>query len=86
MEAQHGGIDPALRKAEAAGAAWAATGGVEQRDEFAAAIEEFSTPLLAHLDLEESDILPLAQEHLTEEEWGLLKDATTVRGTAPAGL
>ena len=89
MEAQHQGIDPALRKAEVAGAAWAATGGAEQRDAFAAAIEEFSTPLLAHLDQEESDILPLAQEHLTEEEWGLLAKhaiATTPKPDLVKGL
>jgi hypothetical protein len=33
---------------------------------------------MAHLDQEEAEILPLAQEHLTEAEWGLLaKHATT---------
>ena len=72
-----------------AGAAWASTGGAEQRDAFAAAIEEFSTPLLAHLDQEESDILPLAQEHLTEEEWGLLAKhaiATTPKPDLVKGL
>jgi len=72
MEGQHRGIDPALAKAEGLGSAWAATATAEARDAFAEAIEEFSGPLLAHLDQEESDILPLAQQYLTEEEWGLL--------------
>ncbi len=72
MEGQHRGIDPALAKAEELGAAWAATADIAAREAFAEAIEEFSGPLLAHLDQEEADILPLAQQHVSEEEWGLL--------------
>jgi hemerythrin superfamily protein len=72
MEGQHRGIDPALAKAEALGAAWAATADIAAREAFAEAIEEFSGPLLAHLDQEEADILPLAQQYVSEEEWGLL--------------
>jgi hemerythrin-like domain-containing protein len=72
MEAQHRGIDPALARAEELGAAWAATADPAARDAFADSIEEFAAPLLAHLDQEESDILPLAQKYVTEEEWGLL--------------
>jgi hypothetical protein len=72
MEGQHQGIDPALKKAEELGEVWAATGSAEARDAFADAIEEFAGPLLAHLDQEEADILPLAQQHVTEQEWGLL--------------
>jgi hemerythrin-like domain-containing protein len=72
MEAQHRGIDPALARAEELGAAWAATADTAARDAFADAIEEFSAALLAHLDQEEAEILPLAQKYVTEEEWGLL--------------
>ena len=72
MEGQHRGIDPALAKAEALGQTWAQTGDPGDRDAFADAIEEFTGPLLAHLDQEEADILPLAQQYVTEEEWGLL--------------
>ena len=72
MEGQHRGIDPALSRAEELGAAWAATADIAAREAFAEAIEEFSGPLLAHLDQEEADILPLAQRYVSEEEWGLL--------------
>jgi hemerythrin-like domain-containing protein len=72
MEAQHREIDPALARAEELGAAWAGSADPAARDAFADAIEEFSGPLLAHLDQEEAEILPLAQQHVTEEEWGLL--------------
>lgn len=89
MEAQHRGIDPALERAEASGASWAATGDPEHRDAFAAAIEEFCTLLLVHLDQEESDILPLAQVHLSEEEWSQLGKhavATTPKADLIKGL
>jgi hemerythrin-like domain-containing protein len=72
MEAQHRGIDPALAKAEELGAAWAATADPAAGEAFAGAIEEFATPLLAHLDQEEAEILPLVQKYVTEEEWGRL--------------
>jgi hemerythrin-like domain-containing protein len=72
MEAQHSGIDPALAEARALGERWAAAGDVASRDAFADRLDALRGPLLAHLDQEESDILPLAQQHLTEDEWGLL--------------
>jgi hemerythrin-like domain-containing protein len=72
MEGQHRGIDPALKKAEERGVAWARTADAGARDAFADAIEEFAGPLLAHLDQEEAEILPLAQKYVTEQEWGLL--------------
>ncbi len=89
MEGQHRGIDPALAKAEELGAAWVATADAETRDAFAEAIEEFAGPLLAHLDQEESDILPLAQQYVTEEEWGLLARhalASTPKSDLTTGL
>ena len=89
MEAQHRGIDPALELAEAAGASWAASADPEHREAFAAAIEGFCTSLVAHLDQEESDILPLAQEHLSEEEWSMLAKhaiATTPKADLVKGL
>ncbi len=72
MEAQHSGIDPALAAARVLGERWTRTADVASRDAFADNLDELKGPLLAHLDQEESDILPLAQEHLTEHEWGLL--------------
>ena len=74
MEGQHRGIDPALAQAEELGAAWAATADIAAREAFAESIEAFSGPLLAHLDQEEADILPLAQQYVSEEEWGLLAE------------
>jgi len=72
MEAQHAGIDPALESAQALGQRWAAGADVESRDAFAEALDEMVGPLMAHLDQEEADILPLAQKLLTQEEWDKL--------------
>jgi hemerythrin-like domain-containing protein len=72
MEAQHSGIDPALAEARILGEQWAASADVASREAFADRLDALQGPLLAHLDQEESDILPLAQQYLTEGEWGLL--------------
>lgn len=81
MEAQHEGIDPALERARAAGAAWVASGDESAREGFAAALDEMVGPLMAHLDQEEAEILPLAQRMLSEEEWARLGEY--VVGTTP---
>jgi hemerythrin-like domain-containing protein len=89
MEAQHSGIDPGLEKARAAGTRWAATADAESREAFATALEEVAGPLMAHLDQEESDILPLAQRLLSEEEWGRLAEyvlATTAKKDVLVGF
>ena len=72
MEHQHEGIDPALAKARDAGSAWAATADEASREAFAAALDEMVGPLMAHLDQEEAEILPLAQRLLSEDEWSKL--------------
>ncbi len=89
MEVQHHGIDPALARAEATGRNWAASGDPDQQEAFASAIEDFTVALLAHLDQEESDILPLAQARLSEQEWGQLGKhavATTPKSDLITGL
>ncbi len=89
MEAQHSGIDPGLEKARAAGKRWAANADAETREAFAAALEEVAGPLMAHLDQEEAQILPLAQRLLSPEEWGRLAEyvlATTPKKDVLVGL
>lgn len=72
MQAQHEGIDPALEKARALGAAWVPQAEQGARDAYADALDEMAGPLMAHLDQEEAEILPLAQKLLTEQEWSQL--------------
>ena len=72
MQAQHAGIDPALEKARSLGATWARKADEASRDAYADALDEMAGPLMAHLDQEEAEILPLAQKLLTEQEWSQL--------------
>lgn len=83
MQDQHRGIDPALAKAAALGEAWAQTADPAAREAFAQAIEETAVPLLAHLNQEESDILPLALQYISEDEWGLLAAHTLASTPKP---
>ena len=72
MEAQHAGIDPALEKARSLGGAWARGADEHSRNAYADSLDEMAVPLMAHLDQEEAEILPLAQKLLTEQEWSRL--------------
>ena len=74
MEAQHSGIDPALARARTLGGRWVATADPMARDALADCLDELTGPLLAHLDQEEAEILPLAQEYLTQQEWARLSE------------
>lgn len=74
MESQHAGIDPALARARSTGQRWVATGDAAERDAFADSLDALARGLLAHLDQEEAEILPLAQQHLSEAEWARLSE------------
>ena len=72
MEAQHeqvehltGLLGPALDR-------WAAEARPAVGEEVASTLEGLAAVLLEHLDEEEREILPLAQRHVTQEEWSQL--------------
>ncbi|MEU6341620.1 hemerythrin domain-containing protein [Streptomyces sp. NPDC046977] len=72
MEEQHHGIDEALGDATELLAGWRST--ARGGDELAAAFERLLTALLEHMALEEKEILPLAERHITAAEWMLLAE------------
>lgn len=72
MEAQHEGVAASLAKLDAAVPAWEATADADRRDTVAAILAEHRALLLEHLDDEETTLLPLAAEHITEKEWASL--------------
>ncbi|MDM0116334.1 hemerythrin domain-containing protein [Variovorax sp. J22R133] len=49
--------------------------GESRRDQFETAVERYADFYLAHMALEEREILPLAERVLTEEDWAELDDA-----------
>ena len=75
VEDQHAGIDATLSTVTAARHAWVHTPGDAQREALAAALDQLYVLLKAHLDLEESAVLPLAASVLTESEWGAVGEA-----------
>ncbi|WP_406423689.1 hemerythrin domain-containing protein [Streptomyces sp. NBC_01589] len=74
MQAQHERIAATLKRLAAAVPAWQATASADARDTLVAALTEHRTVLVEHLDDEEATLLPLAAEHITEQEWASLGD------------
>ncbi|MEV0318465.1 hemerythrin domain-containing protein [Streptomyces sp. NPDC050658] len=74
MEVQHERVAATTARLDAAVPAWEATAGADERDTLVAVLADHRAVLLEHLDDEESALLPLAAEHLTEKEWASLGD------------
>jgi hemerythrin-like domain-containing protein len=77
MEDQHLQIDTALNDLLGAARRWKASGTETDRDAAAAAADRLLPPLNAHLVLEESLILPLIDQYLTDQEWKAVMAAST---------
>lgn len=69
MERQHVGVHAGLDRATEALAAWRVSAAEADRDELATALERVTGPLVEHLDAEEEQLLPIAAQHLSQEEW-----------------
>lgn len=72
MEAQHETVAAALARAGELLPAWEATADPASRDALADALAAHREPLLAHLQEEETRILPVIEEYLTVAEWRAL--------------
>lgn len=69
---QHEGVLRALQTSETHLAAWQDEPTMDNAATLAAALITLAVGLGAHLDEEERVILPLAADHLTDDEWGAL--------------
>lgn len=69
MESQHAALSAVLDRIEQVLPAWAATAGKSDGAELAAAMRDVSSLLELHLGEEEEEVLPLAREHLSVDEW-----------------
>jgi hemerythrin-like domain-containing protein len=74
MQAQHERVESTLTRLDVAIPVWEASAGADERDTLVAALAEHRAVLLEHLDDEETTLLPLAAEHITEKEWAALGD------------
>jgi hemerythrin-like domain-containing protein len=72
MQAQHERVHHCVDRAEALLATWRRTPSTENAEALAAAVEDLSGALFEHLDQEEREILPLAEQHVSVAEWSRL--------------
>ncbi|SUA49034.1 Uncharacterized conserved protein [Nocardia otitidiscaviarum] len=74
MQAQHERVEATLAALDIAVPAWEAGAGADERDTVVAVLVDHRAVLLDHLDDEETTLLPLAADHITEREWASLGD------------
>jgi len=72
MQAAHEGLAEALAESEKRLAAWTASPDIDHGASLAASLAMLGVLCAAHFDEEERRILPLAEEHITVEEWAEL--------------
>jgi hemerythrin-like domain-containing protein len=71
-EAQHDGIEQALRSIDRARKLWHHAPGASTAGELAETLHSLHGLLNEHLEAEERDLLPLASAYLTEAEWAAI--------------
>jgi hypothetical protein len=69
MERQHARIDELVRANEALLPVWVSAPGAAVGDRLATSLDELHAVLVEHLELEERELLGLAEQHLTTDEW-----------------
>jgi hemerythrin-like domain-containing protein len=72
MDADHTGLHELLGELAALLVTWRGTAAASDAQALADAVEALGPPLLAHLDREEDEVLPLIDALLTQEEWNAL--------------
>lgn len=72
MQHRHERVHECVEAAQAQLETWQRDAGQDAGERLAAALEELGSALFEHLDQEERDILPLAEEHVSVAEWGKL--------------
>jgi hemerythrin-like domain-containing protein len=72
MQAQHERVHEHVDRAQHLLDAWRRTPSSEAGEALATEVEQLNRALFEHLDQEERDILPLAEQYVSVEEWGRL--------------
>ncbi|MBF6435167.1 hemerythrin domain-containing protein [Nocardia cyriacigeorgica] len=72
MQRQHERVEATLASLDSAVPAWEATAGADERDALVAVLADHRAVLVEHLDDEETMLLPLAADHITDKEWASL--------------
>jgi hemerythrin-like domain-containing protein len=82
-EAQHHGIDDALRRVQELRTGWTADPSTERGAKLATQLENLHALLGKHLDFEERALLPLAASTFTEQEWRAIGEAAVATTPKP---
>ncbi|WP_165956579.1 hemerythrin domain-containing protein [Kribbella antibiotica] len=69
MEQQHEAVAQAIGVIEAELPRWTADANLASRDSLTGSLRDLEAALVEHLDLEETEVLPLIHDHLTVLEW-----------------
>jgi hemerythrin-like domain-containing protein len=69
MEGQHHTLDESIEAIQAGLTDWATTPDPEKRARLTAALTQHRQVLVEHLDDEETLVMPLVEEHLSDDEW-----------------
>lgn len=77
MEEQHQKVAANLELMDTLAGRWKAGAAADHRDQLVKALREHAVVLTEHLGDEEAMILPLAEEHLTADEWARLGERFT---------
>jgi hemerythrin-like domain-containing protein len=72
LEAAHTEVSAALDTLVPAVNAWSLSGDPAQGEQLAAGLRAMQSTLVAHLDEEEAQLLPIAAEYMTQDEWNKL--------------
>ncbi|MGH7758596.1 MAG: hemerythrin domain-containing protein [Candidatus Dormibacteria bacterium] len=72
MEAQHHAVDRLRHEVESSLGRWTASAESQEGERLAAGLRKLDFELETHLGEEEQEILPLASENVSPEEWGAL--------------
>jgi hemerythrin-like domain-containing protein len=78
LEAEHAQSDASLRELERALGAWQVMGS-SRRDPFETLARAYASMYLGHIEVEESYILPVARDFLTDADWRELDAALRAR-------
>ena len=74
MQAQHEDVEGHIEQVEPLLQAWEQSPTTARGAELADLLDRLAAALVEHLDLEEREILPLAERHITVAEWNSLGD------------
>jgi hemerythrin-like domain-containing protein len=72
MQAQHEAVHAAVERSQELLARWRPTADRSEGEQLAVGVEQLNAALFEHLDQEERDILPLAEQHISVAEWAKL--------------